>query len=199
MRHIRAFLVTTALAAIAAVGLTSCAPTPAAPTGAGATGAADVATILDARGWGGLTGNELVETLEALPVAERPDDLMASVTASAVTLTAADGSTRVLELDAFYLSVAPYVSQTHPCGFHSLTTCRGELASALVTLTVTDAGTGEVVAEHDGQMNDNGFAGLWLPRDRELEVVAVSGGGEARTAVRTGADDPTCLTTMQLS
>lgn len=196
MRSVRA-LITAAAVAAAFLTLTACAPeSPATPNGTSSSG---VESILGERGWDGLTGTELVEALEALPVADRPADLIASVTSDAVTLTAEDGTTTALELDGFYLSVAPYVSQTHPCTFHSLTTCRGELSTAPMTITVTDARTGAVVAERDGRTEDNGFAGLWLPRDGEYTVSVDGEAGSATATVRTGAEDPTCLTTLQLS
>lgn len=192
----RLVLIVTA-SALVLTGCSSQAPsdaqTPAVPS-------ADVESILVERGWDELSGEDLVDALDRLPVAERPADLLASVRADAVTLQATDGSTNEIPLDrGFYLSVAPYRDQTHPCGFHSLTTCRGELSSTPVSILVTDASTGESVVEEETTTFDNGFVGVWLPAGRTLSVSVSSGGESATTEVTTGADDPTCLTTLRLS
>ncbi|MEZ5085417.1 MAG: CueP family metal-binding protein [Tessaracoccus sp.] len=67
--------------------------------------------------------------------------------------------------DEFYVSFAPYVSQTHDCHFHSLTTCVGELQNADVQVTVTDEASGETLVDEALTTYDNGFLGVWLPRD----------------------------------
>lgn len=142
----------------------------------------------------------LVEGLEAMPVDERPDDLIVSVHPESVQLQPGEPGELSIPLDTadFYLSIAPYVNETHPCTFHSLTTCLGELSNTSIELTVTDAVSGELVLSEQRVTADNGFVGVWLPRDREL-VVQVSGeAGTGEQTVSTGAEDLTCLTTLQL-
>lgn len=196
-----------ALALTAAVGLVLTACTSTAPTdgvesstGRQTATVGDAHAVLEAYGWGDLTGGELVETLEALPLDERPADLVASVRSTDVVVQTADAEPVSLPIDeGFYLSVAPYRTQTHPCSFHSPTTCLGELGDEPVTITAVDAATGEQVLAVDTRTEANGFVGVWLPRDRDLTVTVDAPGGSATTAVATGADDPTCLTTMQLT
>src|SRR5690606_14282995 len=40
--------------------------------------------------------------------------------------------------DEFFVSIAPYFEQTHPCDIHSLTTCRGELAEEDFNVYIED-------------------------------------------------------------
>ena len=91
-------------------------------------GAARDPGLLATYGLEGLDAREVIDTLEALPVDERPKDLVASVRPD-VLLLSDDSSEVTLPMpdDAFYVSVAPYVAQTHACTFHSLTTCQGEM------------------------------------------------------------------------
>ena len=148
-----------------------------------------------------LPAPQIIDILDALPVAERPDDLTASVEPAALTLSDEGGRTETLPMpeDEFYLSVAPYESRTHPCHFHSLTTCLGEMANEDVHVTVIDTTTGQTLIDEERTTYDNGFLGLWLPRDITANLT-IDHDGEAATAhIATGDQDPTCLTTMQLT
>lgn len=134
-------------------------------------------------------------------MSERPTGLIASVQPEAVLLSDAEGNEERLPLpeDAFYLSVAPYLEQTHECHFHSLTTCRGELGNEDVTVRVVSDKDGSVVLDQTVRTQENGFAGLWLPANMEAATLTVEHEGRrASTPVTTGADAPTCLTTLQL-
>ncbi len=147
----------------------------------------------------GLSGREVVDTLEAMPIDQRPADLMASVQPTELLLTSGDMEAALpLPDDAYYLSVAPYVDQTHPCAMHSLTTCRGELGGQDVTVEVLDDATGEILVDGIRTAADNGFIGLWLPRDIDATITLEYDGKSAVTSISTGADAETCLTTMQL-
>lgn len=142
---------------------------------------------------------DVVDALEALPPAARPTDYTVSVRPAALLVTAADGERELpLPDDVFYLSVAPYVDSTHECFFHSLTTCLGELADEELTVTVV-ADDGEVLVDETRRTSANGFLGLWLPRDVRGTLTVASEGRTASTAFGTGDDDPTCLTTLQLT
>lgn len=157
--------------------------------------------VLESHGLDGLTGRELVEELDAAPVEERPTDLIASVEPDAVVVTDEQGQEESVPLpeDEFYVSVAPYIDQTHDCFYHSLTTCLGELQNQDVEVTVTEEGTGEVLVDETLETYDNGFFGLWLPRGIDAEMTIEHEGLSSTTSLSTGEDDPTCLTTSQLS
>ena len=141
----------------------------------------------------------IIDGLDTLPVADRPapEALIASVQPDQLVLQPGDVAIPLAD-DEFYLSIAPYTTQTHPCDFHSLTTCLGELQNTPIELTVTDVESGEEVVSEITATADNGFVGVWLTRDREFDVRIVSEGGAAEQRVSTGVQDPTCLTTMQL-
>ncbi|MGW6694865.1 CueP family metal-binding protein [Rhodococcus sp. NPDC054953] len=162
--------------------------------------AAPAANVLAAHGLDGLDGRELIERLDTLPVAERPNDLLASVRPDAVVVSDPDGfETSVpLPADEFYVSIAPYATRTHDCYFHSLTTCLGELRDEPIRVRVTDPANGAVLVDRTTRTYDNGFIGLWLPKGIDADLLVESGGRSGRTTIGTGADDPTCVTTLAL-
>ncbi|MDO5512299.1 CueP family metal-binding protein [Corynebacterium sp.] len=179
-----------------AVTLTGCSPSPAQDASTEAS-----ASSLESYGLAGLDARQIIEKLDTMPVAERPDDLIASVQPTDLVLTSRGQELAALPLpeDQFYLSMAPYDTITHPCHLHSLTTCRGELANEDVTITVTDESTGERIVEGAHTTYENGFVGLWLPRDSAVSVTVERGDRTATARVTTDDDDPTCLTTLQLT
>jgi len=149
----------------------------------------------------GLLARDIIERLDTMPVAERDEHLMASVRPDELLLSTSDGSEAALPMpeDEFYLSIAPYIETTHDCYYHSLTTCLGELANQDVTVTVVDNATGEAVFDERLTTYDNGFVGIWLPRDLEATLTVESDGRSASTAISTaGSEQPTCITTLQL-
>lgn len=143
---------------------------------------------------------EIIAELESLPVADRTTELSASIRPEVAVVTSEAGEREyAMPADEFYVAIAPYVEQTHDCTFHSPTGCLGELRNTTFEVDVTDPGSGEVVLQEAISTNDNGFLGLWLPRDRELEVVVRADGRTTTGLVRTSSDSPTCLTTFKLS
>lgn len=180
---------------IATLLLSGCAA-PAAPA---APNAAPPLELIAELGIDTSSPRSVIEGLDTLPVERRPapDALVASVRSGELLLQPGNVSLP-LDNEGFYLSLAPYVSATHPCEFHSLTTCLGELQNTPVELTVTDAASGVAEIQRSTITADNGFVGVWLPRDREFIVKVVAEQGVAETRVSTGGDDPTCLTTLQL-
>ena len=104
------------LAAFALV-LAGCSTTPdASPTASPPANTAAQADFLAAHDLDGMDGQQIVDHLDRMPVAERPTDLMASVRADQLVLADVEQDVMVpLAEDRFYLSVAPYVDQTHEC------------------------------------------------------------------------------------
>ena len=171
------------------------------PTADGSSPAA-ATDFLQTHDLAGLDARQIIDRLDATPLAERPTDLIASVRPDELLLKGADGAEFTLPMpaDETYVSFAPYVEQTHDCYFHSLTTCTGELRNAEVGVTVTDNATGEVVHEAEATTFDNGFLGLWLPRGLDGTLTVTADGLTATAPIATtGAEDATCLTTLQLA
>ena len=149
----------------------------------------------------GLEAPQIINTLDTMPVADRPDDLIASVQPTELVLTSSDEGLATMPMpdDQFYLSVAPYNTSTHPCQFHSLTTCRGEMATEEVHVTVTDTATGDILIDEPRTTYDNGFLGFWLPRDITATLTIDYDDKSATVPIATGDQDLTCLTTMRLT
>lgn len=189
-------------ACAAALALSGCATAPSDGQGQVTEQPATASTEQTLAGLG-LTASDpeaLIEGLEALPIGDRPAGFNVSVLPTEVRLQPGTPDEQSLPLagDEFYLSLAPYQTQTHPCEFHVPTSCLGEMRAADVQLRVTDAATGEVVLEETRQTEDNGFVGIWLPRDGEFRIEATANGVSGEQVVRTGDTDPTCITTLQL-
>jgi hypothetical protein len=196
-------------AAAAALALTACGA-PATQEGASGAGEgapaggapAEGAELLAEHGLDGLEVAEIIDRLDLLPVDQRPVGLVASVRSDVLVLAdGPEGEEFALDLpeDRFYLSMAPYADHTHDCFFHSLTSCLGELRGEEVAVTITDDSDGTVLVEEDGTTFDNGFLGYWLPRGIDATVTVEHAVGAGTARVSTGEDDPTCLTTLELS
>lgn len=147
-----------------------------------------------------MSAREIVDTLDRMNVSDRPVDLIASVQPNALVLT--DNVTEVsLDMpdDVTYVSVAPFVSQTHECFYHSLTTCRGELSAQQIEVRFIDDATGNVILEETTTTFDNGFAGFWLPRNLSGTIEVTYDGKTGETPFSTANDAATCITTLQLT
>lgn len=191
---------------ISGLALAGCAPAqsgaaPGTESGVGAeptTVAADV--LLGEFGLDGLDAATVVDRLDAMSRADRPEGLIASVRPDAVIFTAGDQqATLPLPTEEVYISIAPYVTQTHDCYFHSLTTCVGELQNVAVQLTLVDVASGETLVDEVRETFDNGFVGVWVPRGIEAQLTIVRDGQQSTQLISTmNPDDPTCITTLQL-
>ncbi|MBO1770071.1 CueP family metal-binding protein [Agrococcus sp. TF02-05] len=185
----------TALAAVGIAVLAGCTAVPA-PQDAAASSATD--DVLADHGLAGLTAVEVIDVLDRVAVSERSTTLIASVRPDALVLEDERGETSLpLPDDLAYVSIAPYVEQTHECHFHSLTTCQGELSREPVRVTITDA-SGAVIVDESTQTFDNGFVGYWLPRDLRGSIEIEHAGMMGVATLSTSADAPTCITTLAL-
>lgn len=198
---------TAAVAMLTVLALTGCATSDddGARDSAGDTSTASAASteaeqLLAERGLDGTDTVELIDHLDRLGGADRPKDLFASVRPDQLVLAADDVETSLpIPDERFYLSIAPYLDQTHECFNHSLTTCTGELASTPVQVRIVDNSNDEVLVDETVTTFANGFVGFWLPRDIEAELEITYDGKTASSNIGTGDEDPTCLTTLQLT
>ncbi|MEF2965735.1 CueP family metal-binding protein [Paenibacillus sp. M1] len=123
----------------------------------------------------------------------------ASITSEQLIVKDGNSKTLTYDLpqDEFFLSIAPYIENTHPCEIHSLTGCQGEMADKQFQLTVVDQ-EGNTVLDKSVQSQSNGFVDLWLPRNQTYEVTIEHDGKSAKSELSTFEGDNTCITTMQL-
>ena len=183
-----------ALSTAALLALTGCASTSTPSAEAPARGTAVVQQL----GFEGKTAQQIVDTIDSSPKT-RPLNFGASIRDTELVLTK-DGAETSLPLpaDVFYLSIAPYQSQTHECFFHSLATCQGELANEDVTVTIVDE-AGKVLVDETTKTYANGFTGFWLPRDTKGTVTVTHAGRKGSAPFATTAGSPTCMTTLRLT
>ncbi|WP_420175468.1 CueP family metal-binding protein [Luteococcus sp. OSA5] len=191
-RPTRASLLALTACLVLAAGCSGAEPSPAPAPAASASSAEQEA----------LQGTDAVAIIDALDASQqqRPmEGLKASVKADQLVLTD-DRGERTLPIpdDKFYLSVAPYLTQTHECFAHSLSGCQGEQAKKQMHITIT-AKDGSTLVDEDVTTGTNGFVGFWLPRDVQGTITATMDGKSGTVPFATAQDSPTCLTTLQMA
>ena len=145
----------------------------------------------------GLSVEEIVYALDSKK--SDPSGLSSSITSDHLILSDKSGEIKLaLPEDKFYLSFAPYVNQTHPCATHSLASCQGELVNEEMNAVITDK-SGNEVFKADVTTMENGFVGVWLPRNIEGTVTVLYNGLTAQASISTYAGSDTCLTTLKLN
>ncbi|MEH7378913.1 CueP family metal-binding protein [Bacillus sp. JJ1533] len=127
------------------------------------------------------------------------DDVSASITSHELIVTDSDKKETSYELpeEEFFVSIAPFVKETHECAMHSLTGCQGELVEEEFDVYIQDE-AGNVVVDETMTSFANGFIDLWLPRDQTYQVKIEYDGKIAESEISTFEGDNTCVTTMQL-
>lgn len=154
-------------------------------------------SFLKKYGLNGLSVEEIVYSLDSTK--SDPAGLSASITSDHLVLFDQSEEIKLaLPEDKFYLSFAPYITQTHPCATHSLSSCQGELVNQTVNVIVTD-GNGTEIINSEMTTMENGFVGVWLPRDINANIEVLYQGMTAQTTITTFSGSNTCLTTLQLS
>lgn len=151
------------------------------------------AAFLEKYNLAGMDVKAIVKELDS--TIDEPKELSSSINGKFLTLQ--DGESKVelkVPEDSFYLSFAPYENSTHPCGFHSLSGCRSELVNVVMHILITDA-QGKVIIDQDMETMDNGFIGVWLPRNMNLNLAVTYNGKVASAPISTFAESETCLTT----
>lgn len=149
----------------------------------------------------GLAGSDARAIVDALDRTsdDRDAGIAGSVRPDHILFSTADGGEFTVPIeDDFYVSIAPFVEGTHECFFHNLATCQGELVGEDLDVRITTA-DGEVLVDETVTTFDNGFVGFWLPRDVEGTIEVTWGEKSVTAPLATGPDDPTCVTTLQLT
>lgn len=124
----------------------------------------------------------------------------ASITGTELIITDEKGEETSYDLpeDEFFVSIAPFKNETHPCTYHSLTGCQGELLDESFDVYIEDS-DGNVIYQEVKKTGENGFIDLWLPRHDTFYVEITQEHKRATTNISTDDDSPTCITTMHLS
>ena len=184
-------------AAALALALTGCSAADPEPT---ADRTVSQGTFLTAHGLADMDAVEIIDHLDRQKVTERPTDLNASVRADELLLSSDDQKVVVdLPDNQTYVSIAPYLTSTHDCFYHSLTTCLGELDNEDIQVTITDEATGEVLVDEATTTFDNGFIGFWLPDDATGLIEVSYQGRTGTTEFSTTDDGATCVTDLHLT
>jgi hypothetical protein len=146
-----------------------------------------------------LEGLDAYEAVE-LANAWKGGDVTSFATSEAVHFAFPNGDEVRIDMpaDEMFVSVAPYLQQTHPCSTHYMSGCQGELVdrSVQVRATLPD---GTVVLDETMSTGANGFLDLWLPRDQGLVLSVEMDGYAAEAFLTTFVDSATCITTVQLA
>lgn len=123
----------------------------------------------------------------------------ASITSSELIITKEDGKKVAIDIskEDFFVSIAPYIKETHPCQNHSLTGCRGELPNKEFHVLIEDA-KGNIVIDENLTSLPNGFIDLWLPRNKTYNITIEYDGLVAKGKISTSYGSNTCITTLQL-
>lgn len=153
-------------------------------------------TFLAQNGFIGKTPEQIIDIIEQSPQA-RPLPYASSVTGTMLMLSDGVQQYRYLLGDQFYLSFAPYLTQTHPCFNHNLSGCRGELPNTLFDVKILDQ-SGQVLLQKKLTSHTNGFIGVWLPRDINGTLEVSYQDKTAKSLFSTGDSSQTCLTTLKL-
>lgn len=141
---------------------------------------------------------DIKELVQAYSVGDIEDE-SASITSTALIVTDSEENEEIYPLpeDEFFVSIAPYIDETHPCTNHSLTGCQGELVEKEFDIFIEDT-EGNVVIEDTLKTEENGFIDLWLPRDKTYKIEINHDGKKVESEFSTFEDDGTCITTLQL-
>lgn len=124
----------------------------------------------------------------------------ASVTSEQLIVRESDNNEKVYEMpeDEFFVSIAPFIEQTHPCSDHNLTGCQGEMIKDDFVVHIEDE-EGNVLVDETITSEENGFFDLWLPRDKNYKIKISSAEKTAESEFSTFTGDNTCITTIQLT
>lgn len=102
--------------------------------------------------------------------------------------------TMKLPENKFYLSFAPYITSSHVCQTHYLTSCQGEMRNETFMIKVI-LEDGTVYLEKEVTSENNGFVGVWLPKEIKGVLHINYEDMHVSSSISTYDEDPTCLTT----
>lgn len=157
--------------------------------------------ILANYGYSAMDVHTFADTLEALPLDERPTSLTAMVYTDGIHLSDTTGNKAVMPMPEgeTYVGFAPFEHHTNNCLVHRLTTDMAELPNEAFDVIVTDTATGNVLAQQAVTTKPSGFFGLWLPKGKDATIsITAADGRSAMTTFSTKDDAPSCVATLHL-
>lgn len=150
-------------------------------------------SILEVYGLENQSVEEVVQLLESGAI--DATGLTAFINSEELNLqTKKDSITLKLPESMFYLSFAPYITSSHVCQTHYLTSCQGEMKNQAFSVKVV-LEDGTVYLEKELVSENNGFVGLWLPKDIKGVLHINFEDMHVSSSISTYEEDPTCLTT----
>jgi len=99
-----------------------------------------------------------------------------------------------LPTDSFFVSIAPYINEVHPCTIHNLVTCRGEVFNQTMRIRIVDENN-QIIIDEDRTTQDNGFIGIWLPKGINATLKVEYDGLTVEYPISTFSESDTCITT----
>lgn len=158
----------------------------------------DDLTILDRYNLQNMDIYELVSYFEE--TLNEDEALNVFITGKALTINDHKDTIEIdLPQEQFFLSLAPYINQTHPCSNHNLITCRGELTNQNFELKIIDLNTNVIIIDQTVTSEKNGFIGVWLPKNIDVQITVTQNNLSSTTQITTNNTSNTCLTTLKLS
>lgn len=102
-----------------------------------------------------------------------------------------------LPADRMVVAIAPYITRTHPCKVHYMSSCQGELVQTSARVVATNA-EGKEVFRGTVKTLENGFLELWLPRNQSYQLSLEVLGRSVTGLISTFSNSDTCITTFRL-
>lgn len=96
--------------------------------------------------------------------------------------------------DLFFVSIAPYINEVHPCTIHNLVSCRGEIFNQTMNIRIVDENN-QIIFDEEKATQDNGFIGLWLPKNINATLRVEYDGLFVEYPISTYSESDTCITT----
>jgi hypothetical protein len=99
-----------------------------------------------------------------------------------------------LPTDSFFVSIAPYINEVHPCTIHNLVSCRGEIFNQTMHIRIVDENN-QIIIDEDRTTQENGFIGIWLPKGISATLKVEYDGLSVEYPIATFSESDTCITT----
>lgn len=144
----------------------------------------------------GLENSEIKEVVNNLDQRiDEPTNVSARITGDTLFLYDNEKEYSVdLPTDSFFVSIAPYINEVHPCTIHNLVSCRGEIYNQSMHIRIVDENN-QIILDEERITQDNGFIGIWLPKGINAILKVEYDGLSVEYPISTFSGSDTCITT----